>query len=446
MDSLAGSFESGSTILDCELGVLGEIAERVFDVSSTELLSLSREELADIVVVLAAESERLAAVAGRFMALGERGAVSYTKGESTMIGLLNAKGRLSRHRAASIRRGGLAVHRFPSFHTALLAGQITLGHVDVMTKWANKANSDQVQAAEPSLATLATLGTPEQFEYALRCWVAAADPHEHLEEFLEAQARRHLILQPDLFSNVHVTGVLDPLLGEQVMNTITDNAEQLHAGDESLTPAQANHDALIGLVLNPDGEGTVRPHLEVLVPADDSDDGTVHGYHGDTLPAGVDIAEASFKYLLGRPHRASKTPVHSDLGFGSVHYPRTAGGNLIPPAVVRSIAPHSRVRHHRLSRSGGLADDTPAGRHFTVNQRRMIRLRDTHCRHPGCRKPVKQCDYDHLKPWSEGGPTLVANGQLRCRLHHRWKHRHDHGPTTPLTGLFTDGPLFPNRE
>ncbi len=446
MASLAGNSGSGCGLLVEERVVLGEIGALVDRVASTDLLSVSREELAEIVSDMAAESERLSAVAGRFMAVGEQSACSYTKGESTMIGLVNARGRLSRQRAASIRRAGRALHRYPSFHTALLARKITLAHVDVMTKWANKANSDQVRASEEALAAVAVLTTPEQFEQALRTWVAVADPNEHLEEFLRAQGRRHLILQPDLFANVHVTGVLDPLLGEQVMNTVLDNASRLRAEDDGLSIAQANHDALIRLILDHDGQGVARPHLEILVPADDPEDGTVPYHHGAATDGEPDVAEASFRYLVGRKHRAGKTPVIGDRGFANVFYPRTTSGNLIPPTVIHQLASHSRVRYHRLTADGSLAGDTPARRNFTTVQRRMIGLRDTRCQHSGCRRPARTCEYDHIQAWSARGPTLVANGQLLCRLHHRWKHRNDPTHHSPVANLFHDGPLTITRE
>ncbi|MFW2381545.1 MAG: HNH endonuclease signature motif containing protein, partial [Acidimicrobiales bacterium] len=91
-----------------------------------------------------------------------------------------------------------------------------------------------------------------------------------------------------------------------------------------------------------------------------------------------------------------------------------------------------------------LAADLPAGRHFTHVQRRMIRLRDRCCQHPGCRRHARTCEYDHIQPWSTQGPTLIANGQLLCGFPHRWKHRHNH--QTPLTTLFTNSPLTIQRE
>jgi hypothetical protein len=414
MVSVEGNSGSGLGLLAEERAVLAEIGALVDQVISIDLSAVSRTELAEVVINMAAESERLSAMAGRFMELGERSACSYTKGERTMIGLVNARGRVSRARAGSMRRAGRALYRFPNFHTALLAGKITLGHVDVMSKWARMANSDQVRDAEPALAAVAVLSTPEEFEDALRTWVAVADPDEHLDEYLRAQARRHLHLQPDLFCNVHVTGVLDPLLGEQVMNTVVENARRLQADNRDLSIAEANHDALVQLVLDPHGKGTVRPNLEILVTDSDADgtpDPTAH----------------------------ARVPVPGDRGFSAVRYPRTAGGNLIPPAVVRALRPTARERRHRVTPSGCLVDDRPAGRHFTTLQRRMIRLRDTRCQHPGCRKSARACEYDHITAWSAEGPTLVANGQLLCPFHHHYKHRHDHG--APPSKLFQDSPL-----
>ena len=47
---------------------------------------------------------------------------------------------------------------------------------------------------------------------------------------------------------------------------------------------------------------------------------------------------------------------------------------------------------------------------------RAIRLRDLHCRWPGCTRPVDQLH--HLVPVSEGGLTEAANLAGVCRGHH----------------------------
>jgi hypothetical protein len=46
-----------------------------------------------------------------------------------------------------------------------------------------------------------------------------------------------------------------------------------------------------------------------------------------------------------------------------------------------------------------------------------VRARDRHCRFPGCRRPAKQCDLDHLIPWGPG-TTQASNLACLCRYHY----------------------------
>jgi hypothetical protein len=54
--------------------------------------------------------------------------------------------------------------------------------------------------------------------------------------------------------------------------------------------------------------------------------------------------------------------------------------------------------------------------------KRTLRVRDEHCRFPGCRIPVRQCDIDHTTAREHDGPTEVANLAHLCRRHHTLKH------------------------
>lgn len=93
---------------------------------------------------------------------------------------------------------------------------------------------------------------------------------------------------------------------------------------------------------------------------------------------------------------------------------------------------------------------------FPAKTRTAIITRDRHCTYPGCTAPPPWCDVHHLTPYSQGGPTTVANGALLCGRHHRHVHAlnlrghlhhdaitwqppprhhdpHHHLPTTPTT-------------
>ena len=54
--------------------------------------------------------------------------------------------------------------------------------------------------------------------------------------------------------------------------------------------------------------------------------------------------------------------------------------------------------------------------------RAALRLRDQHCRFPGCPRAAQRCDLDHVIDWAKGGLTDQANLIHLCRRHHRLRH------------------------
>ena len=54
---------------------------------------------------------------------------------------------------------------------------------------------------------------------------------------------------------------------------------------------------------------------------------------------------------------------------------------------------------------------------------------DRGCVKPGCDRPPGWSEVHHRKPWSRGGPTNLANCELRCWQHHRDEHEgHEQHP------------------
>jgi hypothetical protein len=54
--------------------------------------------------------------------------------------------------------------------------------------------------------------------------------------------------------------------------------------------------------------------------------------------------------------------------------------------------------------------------------RRTLRVRDEHCRFPGCRTATWRCDIDHSHDAALGGTTDHENLAHLCRRHHTLKH------------------------
>jgi hypothetical protein len=64
---------------------------------------------------------------------------------------------------------------------------------------------------------------------------------------------------------------------------------------------------------------------------------------------------------------------------------------------------------------------------------RYLRVRDPHCRFPGCRMPTHRCDVDHGHDFALGGATDHRNLSALCRRHHTlkgetpWRVKHHPG-------------------
>jgi hypothetical protein len=64
---------------------------------------------------------------------------------------------------------------------------------------------------------------------------------------------------------------------------------------------------------------------------------------------------------------------------------------------------------------------------------RHLRVRDPHCRFPGCRMPTHRCDVDHGQDFALGGATDHRNLCALCRRHHvlkgetPWRVKHHPG-------------------
>jgi hypothetical protein len=424
----SAEFNTGGGYLVEERKQLLAVSERLRQIATADNSEMSRADLADVITDLVTNAEQAAVVAGRFVAFGEHNTCALTKGSKSMTPLLTSTCRVSRSRARQLRRAGLASERFPHFHQALMSGHITMAHIDFVQPVWRSVDTRQFTAAEAALANLATMCTPEEFKDYLNEWEAVSDPEEHLDEFIRAQAQQHLLLQYDLNGNLHLTGTIGPLHAEPFAQTIANRARPIKAANPDRFRSATAMDALVDLVLNADGR--YRAHLEILDPSG--------GHHlpdpgSDPDDEAIDTPTPD----IAQPAKAIR--VHRDRGFGARHYPRTARGTLVPPEIIRQIRPTARIRRHRLGPNGNLTTDSPAGRHFTATQQRLIRLRDHRCQHAGCTTLAPGCETDHVKPWHRDGPTLIRNGQLLCRFHHRWKHRLHPGPQ--CSSIFDDSPI-----
>lgn len=109
--------------------------------------------------------------------------------------------------------------------------------------------------------------------------------------------------------------------------------------------------------------------------------------------------------------------LRSELGAGTV-----VGGEPLSATAVRRLACTADIIPAVFGGKGEILDLGRTRRLYTPAQRKALRLRDQHCRAEGCTIPATWCEAHHLKPWSKGGNTDLADGVLLCSWHHHRAH------------------------
>ena len=428
--------------LEIDRAALNELADRLRAAAVVDLSLLSPRETAVHVSEMVVLHEQLARLIGVVMRVAEQSQTHLANGQKSMTALLRATTHIPTSQAVRYKTAADAVDRFPTFAQAFADEQVTLGHLEVMTGLLSRANSEQVMNAEPQLCALAVLCTTEEFRDKIKEWEAVADPTEHLDDYIRAQATEHLWYGKDLFGNLHFSGTYSPANGEQFLQGVDRRSDQLWRQEQELakhnkgcpnrTPMQRRATALLELVIDgsstPAGSKRPEPLIEIIM----TDPGTCTC--DDPEPSNE--PDSDTLKALKKLYSLTTTGQHNPLPDADVPlpspsrvFPQTLDGKLIPHQIVAELAQNGKIRTTLIKPDGNpLHDPVLDSRDFTERQKRHIRLRDRKCQHHGCTSPARYCEYDHNQPHAKDGPTTVTNGQLLCKFHHKWKHREDPKP------------------
>ena len=240
-----------------------------------------------------------------------------------------------------------------------------------------------------------------------------------------------------------LTAVLPTLDAAKLMASVDELARDLHqVTTTDKTLPECRIDALTDLVLNGVGIDT---HLTFLVPVttptpepatptaqnldrgdraeqdfsspdfDDlgwSSDESWHFAHYDRL-------DQELRALITEEQQA--VPIGAPGGVGDVLLPRVG---VIPAAVIEQMAQLLGVTLSRAltdATTGAVIETADRSYRPGARLARFIQTRDQHCRFPGCTRPAKLSDIDHVIRYPDGD-TQAGNLQCLCRHHHRAKH------------------------
>lgn len=118
---------------------------------------------------------------------------------------------------------------------------------------------------------------------------------------------------------------------------------------------------------------------------------------------------------------AAGDPHDPAIAFRPGYVCETLDGDAIDPVQAFRVALDHRIARCVVNADSRGVDLGRTQRLFTGAARDAVRWRDRHCQSPGCRRPARWCDTDHIQEWQDGGSTNPLNGQLLCPAHHRMK-------------------------
>ena len=293
--------------------------------------------------------------------------------------------------------GATLLMRFTRTCAALGEGRISPAHAAVILEAGSEIEDDEDRVAfEMSALDVAEVETAGRLRAVVRVLAEQAQPVGIAERHRGARKTREVFVRDLPDHMAELTTVQPAVIAHGIFDRLTQMAHEDKrasdsegAGDEDdRTMGQRRADILADLLLagSPaalgDGFGAITAHVQVTVPV--------------LTLAGVSETGATL------------------AGYGPID-PETA-------RCLAGLAPGwDRILTHPVT-GAMLAVDRYRP---SADLLRALRVRDDHCRFPGCRQSVRRCDVDHTHDAALGGDTHIDNLAHLCRRHHTLKHATD---------------------
>ena len=333
--------------------------------------------------------------------------------------------------------------RLPATLAVLRSGEISQRHAAVLVDATRSLPVEKVATVEAAVLGRAPELTATQFRAAVkRAVLRVTDPADEEAAHRDAVAERRVIFTPAENGMTELWAYLSADSAAIIKTTLDAMAHTtIHqAGGDERSADQRRADALVDLA---------RTALIDPTPADPARGTQARPGRACTDPAGAgptgtgraDTKSTRVRLARGHGQRpAVQVTIAASTLMGLDDQPCELDGyGAITAAMARRIAADPTATWRRL-----LTDDHGHVLHASTRAYRptaaiiaTVIARDQHCQFPGCRRPARYDDLDHVAAWREGDETTEANTTSLCRRHHRLKHsgrwRIDRDDTTGVT-------------
>lgn len=288
------------------------------------------------------------------------------------------------------------VHTLPLTLAGMDTGGLTWRHANALVNAISDRTPTDAARVEANCVPFAAGRDYPAFTRKIRREVAALDTATSHDRRERARQRQTVWSYPDPDTLTATVGAVLPAVGARTVLAAIDTAADLDP-DETKTLDQRRAD------------GLVRIATDWL----------------DTLTCAGDKATAGAARRLRRRHGPHvQVTVAASTLLGLDNQPgELTGHGPIPAALARELAADPHGTWHRLVTDdlGRLIDYGHTRYRPPARLRDFITARDRECQFPGCHRPGRRCEIDHLHPWADGGPTNQHNLICLCRRHHHLK-------------------------
>ncbi|WEK12701.1 MAG: DUF222 domain-containing protein [Candidatus Microbacterium phytovorans] len=296
------------------------------------------------------------------------------------------------------------VEKFPATFAAWACGDISRGHVRVVVDAGAALDDDAARAVyEDATLEIARRETPGRLKPAARLLAARLHPVPLQERHTAAATKREVWVRDLDDGMAELIAILPAAIAHGIRDRLDQYARRVvdarDTTDSRTTDSRAADTRRVS-------EVRADVFADLLLTGHATPD-----VSNDAIPAGeAIIARVQVTVPVLTAVGADDTPAEL-IGKGPIDTAtalRLAG----------TATGWDRVLTHPATGTVLAVDRYRPNDHL----KRTLRVRDEHCRFPGCRMPTGRSDIDHTIAREHDGPTELTNLAHLCRRHHMLKH------------------------
>ncbi|GAA4178823.1 HNH endonuclease [Gryllotalpicola koreensis] len=294
--------------------------------------------------------------------------------------------------------------------TSLEAGEITRGHAhEIVIETAHL--HDRREAEQALLPWAKRLGVP-RFRHKAKQVLESLEKEPLAKRHERALAKRRIDVTPARDGMAHLEAYLDLTDAVRIKAGLENAAQEAREAGDARTSAQLEADFVVELLL--DGQ------ITIVTPSTDPDDVTVTRTAPVKQRAAVTVdVLIPAETLAGRNDHAGTIP-----GVGAIDPVKARELVALAPSLRRILTDPI---------TGAIVNFDRTTYRVPAELKRILKLRDQHCRAPGCSR--KNCEIDHTQAYARGGRTNQTSLAHLCANHHHLKHEAGWNLTQYLDGV-----------